>query len=158
VPDRPPDLALPSVWVENAQWMYAGVGWGGHNYSSGCSCPNARFALDYFARSFTPEIDRYNVGVLDSNGNVMVRVGQYGNADEGMPLIRDGGPPSPRAIGGDETAIVFAPYVATHTDQRLFIADPGNARIASVALGYHVDERIALREVADKGPRPGEAE
>lgn len=154
-PDRPPDLALPSAWVEGAEWMYAGVGWGGHNYSSGCSCPNARFALDYFARSFTPEIDRYNVGVVDSSGNLILRVGQPGNVDEGMPLVKDGGPPSPRSIGGDETALFFAPYVATYTDHRLFIADPGNARIVSVNLGYHAEEKIALKDVPEPdGRRP----
>jgi hypothetical protein len=155
-PDRPPDLAFPRAWVEGAHWMYGGVGWGGHNYSSGCACPNTRFALDYFARSFTPEIDRYNVGVLDSNGNLILRVGQCGNVDEGMPLVPDGGPPSPRSIGGDETALFYAPYVATHTDRRLFIADPGNGRVASVHLGYHTEEWIALSEVAGAGVKPAD--
>ena len=148
-PDRPPDLYLPTAWVEGAEWMYAGVGWGGHNFTSGCACPNARFVLDYFARSFTPEIDRYNIGVVDSNGNLIVRVGQCGNVDDGMPLVKKGGPPNPRSIGGDETAIMFAPYVATHTDKRLFIADPGNARISCVKLGYHTEKRIALKDIPD---------
>ncbi len=149
-PNGPPDIALPRMWAEGAHWMYGGVGWGGQNYSSGCSCPNTRFALDYFARSFTPEIDRYNVGVLDSEGNLIVRVGQYGNVGDGVPLVKDGGPPNPHSIGGDETAIFFAPYVATHTDRRLFIADPGNARIASVKLGYHTDNLTALKNVPDQ--------
>lgn len=151
-PDRPPDLHLPTTWVEGVHWMYPGVGWGGHNYSSGCSCPNTRFGMDYFGRSFTPEIDRYNVGVVDSNGNLIVRVGQCGNVDDGTPLVKGGRsptPPNPRSIGGDETAIFFAPYVATHSDRRLFIADPGNARIASVKLGYHTEKKIALKDVPD---------
>ena len=42
-------------------------------------------------------------------------------------------------------------YVATHTDRRLFIADQGNARILSVKLGYHAEERVALKEVQDQG-------
>ncbi len=150
LPDRPQDLAFPKMWAEGAHWMYGGVGWGGQNYSSGCSCPNTRFALDYFARSFTPEIDRYNVGVVDSAGNLIVRVGQYGNVEDGMPLVKDGGPSDPRSIGGDETAIFFAPYVATQTDRRLFIADPGNARIASVKLGYHTDSLMPLKDVPDR--------
>ncbi len=167
-PARSPDLALPQAWAEGAHWFYGGVGWGGHNYSSGCACPNARFALDCFARSFTPEIDRYNVGVVDSAGNLIVRVGQYGNADDGMPIVKEGlssasgqaGPPSPRSIGpsagasgqaSDETAIKFAPYVAVHSDRRLFIADPGNARIASVRLGYHTEGIVALKDVPDEG-------
>ncbi len=147
-PERDPDLALPTSWVEGADWLYGGVGWGGHNYSSGCSCPNARFTIDYFARSFTPEVDRYNVGVLDSSGNLIVRVGQCGNVDDGMPLDKKGGPKNTRSIGGDETALFFAPYVATHSDKRLFIADPGNARVVSVKLGYHTEARIKLSSVS----------
>ena len=154
-PDRPNDLRRPSAWVEGAEWMYGGVGWGGHNYSTGCSCPNARFSLDYLARSFTPEVDRYNVGVLDSAGNLILRVGQYGNVDDGKPLVEDGGPPNNRSIGGDETALMFAPYVATHTDHRLYIADPGNARIVSVKLNYHTDEIVSLKDVPDTGA-PGQ--
>ena len=159
-PDRPPDLHLPTAWTEGVHWLYPGVGWGGQNYSSGCSCPNARFALDYFARSFTPEIDRYNVGVVDSSGNLILRVGQYGHADDGRPCgtpwqnaqkrsaaSLPGEPPNQRSIGGDETALFFAPYVAIHTDRRLFIADPGNARIVSVKLGYHTEKKIALKDV-----------
>ncbi|MFO7898798.1 MAG: hypothetical protein R6V58_07020, partial [Planctomycetota bacterium] len=155
-PDRPPDLHLPTAWVEGAHWLYPGVGWGGQNYGSGCSCPNARFALDYFARSFTPEIDRYNVGVVDSSGNLILRVGQYGNVDDGTPLVKKGGPPNPRSIGGDETALFFAPYVGVHTDRRLFIADPGNARIVCVRLDYHATESVALKDAAEgKGPDTG---
>jgi hypothetical protein len=37
-------------------------------------------------------------------------------------------------------------YLATDTDKRLFIADPGNARILSVKLDYHATERVPLRE------------
>jgi hypothetical protein len=148
-PDRPPDLHLPTAWVEGAHWLYPGVGWGGQNYSSGCSCPNCRFALDYYARSFTPEIDRYNVGVVDSSGNLILRVGQYGNVDDGIPLVKKGGPPNPRSIGGDETALFFAPYVGVYTDRRLFIADPGNARIVSVKFGYHTERHVALKDVAN---------
>ncbi len=152
-PDRPHDVRgySTSAWAEGAHWLYTGLGWGGKNPGTGCACPNARFAFDYLARSFTPEIDRYNVGVLDSNGNLILRVGQYGNVDDGEPLVERGGPPNPRSIGGDETALKFAPYVATHTDHRLFIADPGNARIVSVKLGYHTDELVSLKDIPDAG-------
>ncbi len=149
-PERSPDLRYGRFWVENHQWMYGGVGWGGGNIEAGCSCHSARFALDYFARSFTPEIDRYNVGVLDSAGNLILRVGQYGNVDDGKPLVEGGGPQEPRSIGGDEVALFHPAYVGTHTDHRLFIADAGNARIVSVKLGYHVNETVALKDVPDK--------
>ena len=142
------------AWVEGAEWLFGGADWFGFNSSKcpggGCDCWSSRFCLDYLARSFVPEIDRYSVAVLDRNGNVITRVGRYGNVDDGKPLVLDGGPPTPRSIGGDEIALFHAAYVGTETDRRLFIHDAGNARILSVKLGYHAEERVALKEVKDE--------
>ncbi len=148
-PDRPYDLYLSRTWVENAHWIQPGVGFGS-SYNTACACWNNRSAFDYYARTFTPEVDRYSVGVLDSAGNIMARIGQYGNVDDGMPLDqgRDT-PPNPRSIGGDETAFMHAPYLTVHTDNHLFAADPGNARVVSVKLGYHTEESVALKDVPD---------
>jgi len=159
-PKRPPDLEgrsgsrIGRAWVEGAHWFYGGVGFHarhGEAEGFGCDCFNSRFCLDYFARSFAPEVGRSSVAVLDASGNLICRVGRYGNVDDGDPLIRTGGPARPRSIGGDELALFYAPYVATHTDRRLFAADPGNARIVSVELGYHATERVALKDVTRDG-------
>ena len=134
--------------------MYGGVGFGGFNSSKGgggCACWNARFALDLFARSFVTELNRFRVAVLDTNGNLIMRIGKYGNVDDGVPLVMAGGPLSPRSIGGDEVALFYAPYLATDTDRRLFIADPGNGRILAVRLDYHATERVALEKAKDIG-------
>ncbi|MHC4914384.1 MAG: NHL repeat-containing protein [Planctomycetota bacterium] len=152
VPKRSPDLrnaAQGSGWVEGAEWFYGGVGWGGKNRGIGCACFNARFTLDYFNRSFAPELDRYSVAVLDSAGNVIMRVGTYGNVDDGKPLVPEGGPPVTRAIGGDEVALFHGAYLATHTDRRLFIADPGNGRVLSIRLNYTASETVNLKDVPD---------
>jgi len=144
-PDRPQDLE--GFWVGGQEWFYPGVGrtqWG-----MDCKCWHSRMALDYFARSFAPEYDRYSVAALDTNGNLITRIGRYGNIEDGAPLIAAGGPPTTRSIGGDEVALFDAAYVATQTDRRLFIADAGNARILSVKLGYHVTERVLLKDVRD---------
>jgi hypothetical protein len=156
-PQRPPDLCnLPGdAWVEGAEWMYGGVGWHGKNQGSGCGCRNTRLALDHFARTFAPEVDRYSVAVLDTNGNVITRVGTYGNVDDGVPMIAAGGPEHPRSIGGDEVSLMHAAYLATESDRRLFIADAGNSRVVSVWLGYHTEERIPIRiqaTAAETGP------
>lgn len=108
-----------------------------------------RPALDLYARSFAPEINHRSVAVLDTAGNLILRVGRYGNIDDGVPLVPEGGPAKPRALGGDEVALVFPAYLATHSDRRLFIADAGNSRIASVKLAYHTEETIKLRDVPD---------
>jgi hypothetical protein len=105
---------------------------------------DSRFALDRFARSFACETQCFDCVVLDSAGNVITRIGRYGNVDDGVPLIRDGGPANPRPIGGDEVALMHSAYPAVHTDHRLFLADIGNYRILSVKLGYHATEKVSL--------------
>jgi sugar lactone lactonase YvrE len=144
-PKRDPDIHSGSVdkaWVEGADWFYGGVGFAGFSvgYAPACACWNARFSLDYLKRSFAPEITHYSVAVLDANGNLILRIGQYGNIEDGVPLKKEGGPNNPVSIGGDEVALFHAAYVATTTDKKLFIADAGNARILSVKLGYHAQK------------------
>ena len=115
--------------------------------------------MDGFGRSFAPEPDIYRVAVLDGAGNLILRVGRYGNVDDGMPLNRNdkadprspSGPPNPRSIGGDEVALFQPNYVGVHTDRRLFIADAGNDRIVGVRLGYHAEATVALKDVKDGG-------
>ena len=158
----PPDLdtaGLPQIacgtlgrfWIEGAEWVYPGVGY--VHPSAPCQCWNCRFAIDYFGRVFVPETVRNQVAVLDTNGSLLMHIGRYGNVDDGVPLAPDQrfrtAPPT--ALGGDEVALCYANYLATHTDRRLFIADGGNARILSVRLGYETTERVALKDVADEG-------
>ena len=157
-PKRPVDIDkgfAGKSWVEGVEWMYGGVGFGGFNSAKGgggCSCWNARFALDLFARSFATELNRFNVAVLDTNGNLILRIGKYGNVDDGVPLVKEGGPANPRSVGGDEVALLHPSYVATHSDRRLFIADYGNYRILSVKLEYHASERLGLKDVPNQAP------
>jgi hypothetical protein len=128
-PEGPKDLN--KFWVQGAEWFYGGAG---HcmRATGGCNCWHSRFTLDYFARSFVPETERYSVAVLDTAGNLVTRIGKYGNADD-------------PGIG-----LVYPSYVATHTDRRLFVTDQGNARVASIRLGYHATEKVALKDVPDE--------
>jgi hypothetical protein len=165
-PNRPFDITRPDAWVEGAEWLFGPVGADGH-YGSGGSCHcqmQGRFALDYYGRAFAPEVDRFRVVVLDANGNVVVRIGQYGNVDDGKPLVapepapadaHGRHPPAPRAIGGDEVAIMHCLNVAVHSDRRLFLSDVGNQCVRSVKLGYHTEETVALKKVPDRQARAG---
>jgi hypothetical protein len=155
-PNRSPDMTRPICWVEGADWLFGPVGADGHYGSGGrCSCyVNARFALDYFGRSFAPEVDRFRVVVLDTNGNVILRIGRYGNVDDGLPLVKEGGPPTPASIGGDEVAIMHTMNLAVHSDRRLFLADIGNQCIRSVKLDYHRAETVPLGARGPKVPGP----
>jgi hypothetical protein len=92
-------------WDYGEQRSNGGVGWAGKNSGNGCACSNFRFAHDYLARTFAPELDRYRVAVLDSSGNLIMRIGAYGNVDDGTPLVATGGPPTPCSMGGDEVAL-----------------------------------------------------
>ncbi|MFO7900602.1 MAG: hypothetical protein R6V58_16265 [Planctomycetota bacterium] len=153
-PEGPPQLGARTtgpVWAEGVEWTHSGVGV--VRPSAPCQCWNTRFDVDYLGRTFAPETDRCQVAVLDTNGNLVLRVGRYGNVDEGVPLIAGGhhGPGRPVPLGGDETGLVYPVYVATHTDRRLFVADPGNGRIAGIRLTYHAEVRVPLKGVAD-GP------
>jgi sugar lactone lactonase YvrE len=158
-PKRPPEVSGGSTgtaWVEGSEWLFGAAGWFGFNTAragGGCDCWHSRFCLDYLARSFVPEVERYSVAILDSAGNVITRIGRVGNVDDGKPLDLKGGPANPRSIGGDEIALFHAAYVGTETDRRLFIHDAGNSRILSVKLGYHVDHKTALKAIPDTKPR-----
>ena len=163
-PDRKPDLSgytMGTIWVEGARWFYGGAGNCSFKIASGCICwQNSRFTLDYFARSFVPETDQFSVAVLDSAGNLMMRIGRYGNVDDGVPApgVPRGArgsrpmlaPPNPTPLGGDEVALMQPSFVATRTDRCLYIGDPGNARIVQVGLDYERDAKVLLRDVPDQ--------
>lgn len=156
VTDHKPLVPLPRTpttpkpvagrWARGALWAYGGASAGSTNH---CWCRHGQFKVDYFGRVFVPEADRYSVAVLDTNGQVILRIGRYGNADDGRPLVPGPTGAVHRAIGGDEVALFDAHYVTTHTDKRVFVADAGNGRIISVKLGYHATETVALKEVPD---------
>jgi hypothetical protein len=135
---------IDGFWVQDAEWIYPGAGFARHN--APCICWNCRFSIDTFGRSFIPEYVRNQVAVLDTNGNLILHVGRYGNVDDGKPLVPDKHRSTPpRSIGGDEVSLMYANYTATHSDRRLFIADPGNRRILSVKLDYHRSATLPLR-------------
>jgi len=148
-PKRQPDILEPRGWIEGLQWLRPGVGLSGKGRGAWANChcqADSRFALDLYGRAFASETQSYDLMVLDSNGNVITRIGRYGNVDDGKPLVPAGGPAKARSIGGDEVALMHALYLAVHTDRRLFAADLGNARILSVKLGYRAEERVALKD------------
>ncbi len=158
-PDEPPHIQRGlyegQAWILGARWLYGGVG-NAAKYigraGGGCWCQYAQMTLDLFARTFVPEPDIYSVAVLDKCGNLIARIGRYGNPDDGLPLRKDTARPAGRRLGGDEVALFNPQHVAAHTDRRLFISDIANGRIVSVKLNYHATETVALKDVPDTGP------
>ncbi len=148
-PNRPIDLyggKTGGAWVKGAEWFFGGVGYAGFNPSragGGCACWHGRFKLDYFGRSIVPAPFQYNVAVLDRAGNLILRIGQYGNVDSSGPkgLIK---------TAGDGIGFFNACYVATQTDRRIFVADRGNMRIVSAKLHYGASKTVSLRDIKDR--------
>ncbi|PCJ62618.1 MAG: hypothetical protein COA79_03635 [Planctomycetota bacterium] len=153
---RPHDISgytLGPTWVDGAKWFYGGVGNSPFKVSWGCICwSHSRFTLDYFSRSFAPEVDQFSVAVLDKNGNLITRIGKYGNVDDGIPLDNNKNlnPPNSRSIGGDEVSLVHGAHVATLSDRYLYIRDIGNDRIVQVKLNYHKNHKTALSDLKEK--------
>ncbi len=140
LPARQPDLIqtgegaeykVPDndVWAEGVEWLYAGVS---PIVSYHCSCMDMRACLDWYKRSFVPEMYRHSIGILDTGGNLICRVGRYGNLDEG-------GKPAP---GNDGVVMTRGAYVST-TDNYMVIADWGR-RLISAKLGYRATETAAV--------------
>jgi DNA-binding beta-propeller fold protein YncE len=137
-PKRPKDLS--HLWVENYEWMYGGCGFGGFNADKaggGCACWFVRFKLDYFDRSFVPEPMQYGIAVLDSAGNLILKIGQYSNEDSK-------GKNSKEPLGGDEVGLFHPCFVAVDSDHRLFISDIGNEKIISVNLKYEINKILTF--------------
>ena len=128
-PPRPPDVSHPEGWVEGTEWMYAGAS---PIVPGGCSCPSSRFHLDWYKRSFVPEMYRHSIGVLDSNGNLVMHLGRYANFDS-APGGKDGCKP------GSEDIAFTAPRYIGGTDNYLAVPDWGE-KITVLKLDYHTEE------------------
>jgi hypothetical protein len=143
LPQRPPDvinIAFPNAfdknlwtWVEGAEWLYAGASPVVHG---GCTCPTLRHHTDWYQRSFIPENYRHSVGVLDTNGNLIMHLGKYGNYDSGH------GAKSKIPVGGDNIAF-FCPRFVSGTDNYLVVAD-WDERLVVLKLNYHAEETVPI--------------
>ena len=79
----------------------------------------------------------HSVAALDTNGNLILHIGQYGNADSGR------GPASLVNVGGDGVAFV-RPYHLAATDAYLCVCDNGSDRIVVLKLNYQAEETVGL--------------
>jgi hypothetical protein len=112
-------------WVEGAEWLYAGAG---PMVGAVCSCPSSRIGLDWYKRVFTSEAYRHSLAALDTNGNLILHIGQYANFD-----------------GGEGVGIMHPRFVST-TDNYLVFDDWGE-RLVVLKLAYHAEESVGIGEV-----------
>ena len=115
--------------VQNAEghlWSHAGVGFV-NSMACGYECAGAQICVDEDDRIWIPEHIVYNVKAVDSAGNLIARIGRYGNADcDGDPEGKNPKPAIP---------ITWPQAVARYKDY-LFIADRISARIVRCRLVY----------------------
>jgi hypothetical protein len=141
------------VRIENLAWDYHGV----LARFSGCTCSRSQFSLDAYERVFLQMAPKCAVDVLDANGNVIVSMGGYGNADcrgPDSPVVdpktgelrprRPDDPPGLKSPLAEPEITFLMPNFTTVDDEALFVNDLGNERIVRVALQYETEETITL--------------
>jgi len=107
-------------------------------YKGGCACPSPRFDVDPYGRLFIPSAVTQKVTVIDNNGNLILKFGQYGNIDSRGGLAGPGQTiPTP--------AIPLAwPYSACASEEHIFVSDMMNNRIVRLAMDYELDNMPGL--------------
>ncbi|MCX7805379.1 MAG: SMP-30/gluconolactonase/LRE family protein [Planctomycetota bacterium] len=142
------------VRIENMLWDYPGFSL---MKGSSCNCPKAAASMDGFERFFLPALHTCTVNVLDANGNVIVRIGGYGNMDSRGPdspvkdpktgELRPRRADDPKDLKSPlaEPDIGFAhPNFTAVTDEALYVNDRANCRIVRARLVYAAEEVVAL--------------
>jgi hypothetical protein len=125
-----PYLSRP-MKVTGALWRYAGVGpipssSDGPRPDPGCVCMPSHLAVDEYGRVFAPDVFRFSVEMLDTNGNQVHRIGRYGNADS-------------------KTEVAFAwPQFVSVADGKVYVSDPGACRVSVVRFDWSAEEKTAF--------------
>jgi hypothetical protein len=129
-PFGPPQMKTGGFWIQGAEWMYAGYSPG---VGAGCTCPSTRGHLDWFKRSYVPEGYRYSIGILDTNGNLIMHVGRYGNYDDVLAMKK-----------GSEDIALTRPRFISGTDNYMAFDDWGE-KLVVLKLDYHAEEIAAIK-------------
>lgn len=132
-PNRQPDFSNPEGWIEGAEWIYAGAS---PIVPGSCSCPSSRFHMDWYKRVYVPEAYRHSIEILDTNGNLIMHLGRYGNFDN-APGDKDG-----CKFGGEDICFIAPRYIGG-TDNYLAVPDWGE-KIVIMRLNYHAEAVVKI--------------
>jgi DNA-binding beta-propeller fold protein YncE len=147
--------------MQGALWMAPGVAHVGDMAVGGggchCHCTGCDFDVDDFGRSFAPDNGRQRVTVFDTNGNVILNFGAYGNQDYCGPesyvvdpagkFLRPRNADDPKDLKSPfaepEVAFNFIVGLAV-TDKHAYVADCANRRMLRVKLEYAATETAVV--------------
>ncbi|MHC4914190.1 MAG: hypothetical protein ACYTGB_01755 [Planctomycetota bacterium] len=137
--------------VTGAAWMKMGIS---HVDLFYCNRENTRFDVDEFGRVWYPDLGRFRVAVLDTNGNELTHFGGYGNADSRGPdsPVIDPKSGRPRPAKKGENSPLAEPDIALAwligvgaTDKYVYMGDSMNRRLLRARVVYEAEERCAIR-------------
>lgn len=97
-----------------------------------CICRSPRFDVDPYGRLFLPNAITSQVTITDNEGNILLRFGQYGNADD--------------PAGGGLIPLSWPTSVAASEDY-IYVTDFGGNRIARARLDYELDNFPGLSNI-----------
>jgi len=141
--------------VLGAEWVHMGIS---HVDLIYCNCETTRFDVDEFGRVFYPDLQRFRVGVLDTNGNEILHFGGYGNAESMGPespvidlqakKVRPRRADDPKDLKSPftEPEIAFAWLIGVGaTDRYAYMADTLNRRLLRAKLVYAAEETCPVQ-------------
>ncbi|MCX7590396.1 MAG: hypothetical protein N2255_02085 [Kiritimatiellae bacterium] len=116
------------VKVVGAKWFRSGFGIVANSLTSWgdpcCLCAMAGFAVDAYGRVYYPNPFRFCLEVLDTAGNLVARIGRYGNADDLAAALRS------RA---GEVCFAWPAFTAI-AERKLYVSDAINQQVVVVRL------------------------
>jgi hypothetical protein len=124
--------------IKGARWIHFGaspvLSWR-QGFPDTCMCESPVFDVDGYGRSFYPDVGRFRVGVLDTDGNPIGTFGSYGNQDSA-------GPGS--AVPIPEIPFCF-PYLVAAEDGFVYVGDRLNRRVVAVKFEHAAEESCEVR-------------
>jgi hypothetical protein len=140
--------------VTGAEWVHFGISQLPQFY---CNCESTRFDVDLFGRVWYPDMGRYQVGVLDTNGNMITTFGGYGNAESRGPdspvvdpktgKVRPRKADDPKDLKSPfaEPEIAFSYLIGVGATARyVYMADSLNRRLLRARLVYAAEQTCPI--------------
>lgn len=127
------------VRVAGSEWHYQGVSnvpssSDGPAPDPGCVCYNSHLSADPYGRVYAVNTFAFTVNMLDTGGNLITRIGSYGNADSAGPKS---------AVPTPEIALA-CPNDVSYAAEKLYICDSVNRRVVVVRFDYDVEKKLAV--------------